>query len=296
MNDARFRTLAVGVAVVAALGTLSACGGHGGDKAGGSSNGGNAPATDALTALRMAATKTDRASSAKVNGTTDASGVTTTMAGALDWSNGLTGNVNIAMSGGQVGAAMKQMGSTGSYQARYLTDAMYMDMGAAIAKTDGGKPWVKYDYNTLAKMLGASGAALKQEFQNNNPTLSVKMLIASGSVKAIGAETVNGTRTTHYAGTVEVAKLLGAQSGMDAASTKALKTQLQAEGLTTDHIDVWVDGSGLLVKKLEKAAMNSGTLTSTASYSDYGVKVSVTPPPAGQTEDVSKMLAAQGQG
>ncbi len=295
MIDARLRTVVAGIAVVAALGTLSACGGHGGAKAaGGASKPGNAPATDVLTELRLVAGKTGQADSAKIDGTTSVSGVDTTMTGAIDWSNGMTGNVDIKMGGGQASSALKQMGSGGDFQARYLPDAMYLDMGPAIAKSDGGKPWVKYDFDTLASMTGGSGSALKQEVQNSNPTLTVKMLIASGDVKSLGAATVHGTRTTHYAGVLDVDKMLGAQPGMDPASAKAIKSQLQAQGITSDHIDIWVDGNGLLVKKVETSAMKTGTLNATAYYTDYGVQVSATPPPAAQTVDAAKMLGAQG--
>jgi hypothetical protein len=298
MIDARFRTIALGVAVVAALGTLSACGGKGGDSAShssGSSQGGNTP-TDALAALKLAATKTDQASSAKVAGTTVTSGVTTTMDGTLDWSKGMTGDMTIKLSGGQAASAMKQMGSGGQIQALYLPDAMYMNMGSAMAKTDGGKPWLKYSYDALAKSMGASGAALKEEFQSNNPTSSVQMLIASGEVKSVGSESVRGVKATHYAGTVQVSQLLGRQSGLDAATAKALQSQLKTQGITSEHVDVWVDGNGLLVKQVEKADTNKGGLTSTAYYSDYGVKVDVATPPASQTMDVSQALSQQSKG
>jgi hypothetical protein len=297
MIDARFRTLALGVAVVAALGTLSACGGKGGDSAshsGGSSHGGNAP-TSALAALKLAASKTSKADSAKVDGTTVSSGVTTTMNGTLDWSNGITGAMTVKLSGGQASGAMGQLGGGDGIQALYLPDAIYMNMGAEMAKTDGGKPWLKYSYDALAKTAGASGAALKEEFQNQDPTSSVQMLIASGEVKSVGSETVRGDQATHYAGTVKVSQLLGAQSGLDSATAKALQAQLKQQGITTEHVDVWVDGKGLLVKQVEKAATAKGSITSTAYYSDYGVKVNLTTPPASQTLDAASMLSGAGQ-
>jgi hypothetical protein len=289
MIDARFRAFATGVAVVAALGTLSACNGKSGDSAsGGSAKGGNAPVS-ALAALKLAATKTDQADSAKVDASTQASGVSTTMTGAMDWSSGgTTGDFTMKMGGSQA-AALKQLGSDGNIQALYTPDAMYMNMGPGMAKSDGGKPWVKYDYDTMAKTMGASGSALKEEMQNNNPTLSVKMLIASGAVTSVGSESVRGVTAKHYAGTVKVSQLLGAQSGLDAKTSGQLQTMLKQQGITTEHIDVWVNGQGLLVKQVEKATATSGAINSTAYYSDYGVKVSVTPPPAGQTMDVAQL-------
>ncbi len=301
MTYAQIRKAAVGVAVVTALGTIAACGPSGGGKATHddhgttADNGSGTGVTGALTALRTAATKTDQANSAKVDGTTVFGQVSMTMNGELAWQHGMTGDVDIKMSGGQAATAMKQLGGDGSYRVRYLTDAMYVDMGQAISGADGGKPWLKYDYAVLSKLMGASGNALQDELQNNNPTRSVQMLIGSGDVKSVGSETVRGVSATHYTGTVAVSKIVASQSGLDAATAKEIQSQLKAQGMTTDHVDVWVDGHGLLVKKVERATMNSGPFTSTSYYSDYGTKVDVAPPPAAQTMDISQ-LVEQSQG
>lgn len=295
MKHARVRTVASAVAVVAALGSLSACGGHSGSKASGNgSSGGTAPATSPLAALRAAVTKTTQAQSAKLSGTTTTAQMTITMNGALDWSSGMKGDVAIKM-GGQSAATTATLGTNGIMQARYTPDAMYMDMGATMAKADGGKPWIRYSYDALAKQMGASGDVLKQQFQNNNPTRSVQMLIASGDVKSLGSATINGTQTTHYEGVLDVSKLLGTAPGLDAATVKGFKAQLKSQGITTDHIDLWVDNQGLLVKKVEKIATSTGMTNSTVYYSDFGVKVTVTPPPAAQTVDFAQMMAQQGK-
>lgn len=302
MTGNRIRRTAAAVAVLTALGTLAACGGNGDDNGGKApqghstthpGEGGNRAGTDTLSQLRLAADRTDHADSAKVEGTTVVNKVTMKMNGELAWPHGMVGAVTIKMSGGPMAASLRQMGSDGTYRARYLPDAMYVDMGDAVAKTDGGKPWLKYGYDVLAKMLGASGSAMKDQFQNNNPTRSVQMLIGSGDVKGMGTETVRGVKATHYAGTVDVAKLFGAQSGLSASTAKTLEKQLQAQGVTTDHVDLWVDGHGLLVKKEERATTASGALDSTAYYSDYGIKVDVAPPAASQTMDVAELLAQQ---
>lgn len=303
MTYARIRRVAVGVAVVAALGTVAACGPGGGKAAQGSQGGhgtsptgnGGPAVTGTLSALRTAAAKTGQADSAKVDSSTVYDGMSITMNGTLAWQHGITGDLDVAMTGGKLASAFKQLGGDGTLRTRYLTNAAYVDLGQVIAEADGGKPWLRYDYDTLTKLMGASGSAFKDQFQNNSPTQSVQMLIGSGDVKAVGQETVRGVRTTHYQGTVDIPKLVGSQSGLDPATAKRLKSQLQAQGITTDHVDVWVNGQGLLVKKAERASTKSGSLTSTAYYSDYGVKVTVAAPPAGQTMDVTELLGQQGK-
>lgn len=297
----RIRTLVAGAAVVTALGTLAACSGggeaaHGGGHATTGSGGGAPAVSGTLTALRTAAAKTGRADSAKVDGTTSVDKVSMAMKGQLSWAHGLTGDVDITTAGGASSSVLQKLGGNGSYQARYLSDAMYVDMGPTIAQADGGKPWLKYGYSDLAKLMGSSGTAMQDEFQNANPTRSVQMIIGSGDVKAVGSESVRGVRATHYQGTVDVSKLVGSQSGLDPATAERVRAQLKEEGVTTDRIDVWVDGHGLLVKKSERATMSSGSITSTAYYSDYGVPVSVTAPPAAQTMDITQMMGQDQSG
>ncbi len=94
---------ALGVAVVAALGAVAACGPSGGGTAAHDNHGtpktgaGGGVVTDALSALRIAATKTDQADSAKVDGTTVITDVSMAMNGELAWAHGLTGDVDIKM-------------------------------------------------------------------------------------------------------------------------------------------------------------------------------------------------------
>lgn len=294
MKHASPRTVAAAVAVVAALGSLSACGGHSGTKASGNgASGGSTPASP-LAALRAVVTNTTQAKSAKVSETTTIAPMTVTMNGTQDWSSGSKGAITLTVAG-KSGISTAQLGNNGTMQARYTPDAMYINMGPEMAMGDGGKPWIKYSYDALAKQFGPTGAVMKSQFQNDNPTLSVQLLIASGDVKSLGSATVDGTKTTHYEGTLDVNKLLGTAPGLDKATVQGLKAQLTAQGVTSDHIDLWVDGKSLLVKKVEKMVMKSGTTTTTAHYSDYGVAVSVTPPPAAQTIDSAQLPVQLGK-
>ncbi|MFI0710958.1 hypothetical protein ACH4SK_09915 [Streptomyces inhibens] len=69
---------------------------------------------------------------------------------------------------------------------------------------------------------------------------------------------------------------------------KALEKRLELSGAKNETIDLWIDSDNLLVKKREQ--MDGKTAyDSTAFYSDYGTKVSVEEPPAGETVDFDKM-------
>ncbi|WEO95910.1 hypothetical protein A6P39_018725 [Streptomyces sp. FXJ1.172] len=295
MKSTTARRITLSVAVVAALTGVAACGSSGSGK-GDKAAGGTAINVSPIAALRTAEQSTDKADSSKVRSTTSLGNLMTmTGNGALTWGNGLKGDLTITYTGGQMAEMMSKLG-TSSMEARYLPDAYYAHMSDAYAQNTGGKHWIKYSYDDLAKFGGASGSYMKDQLQSSSPNQSVKMLMASGDVKQVGEETVDGAHTKHYSGTVNVADLAGKSSNLSADQMAALKQQLSQAGITTDTIDIWINDQNLLVKKSEKANTSKGVMTSTAYYSDYGVKVTAVAPPAADTVDFAKMLKSGGAG
>ncbi|MFE1192450.1 hypothetical protein ACFW6E_06550 [Streptomyces olivaceoviridis] len=296
MMSTTVRRVALSAAVVAALTGVAACGSSdsgkdGGDKAAGKT----AVHVSPIAALRSAEKSTDKADSAKVRSTTSIGDLMSMTAnGALTWGDGLKGNLTITYTGGQMAELMKKAG-TQSMEARYLPDAYYAHMSDTYAQqAGGGKHWIKYSYDDLAKLGGASGSYMKDQIQNATPNQSVKMLLASGDVKKVGEETISGVHTTHYSGTLNVADLAGKTSDLSAEQLSALKKQLSQAGVTTDTVDIWINDQDLLVKKTEKADTANGAMTNTSFYSDYGVKVTAEAPPAGDTKDFADMLKSGG--
>ncbi|OIJ67533.1 hypothetical protein [Streptomyces mangrovisoli] len=293
MKSTTVRGMALSIAVGTALTGVAACN---------SSSGGSGKAADdkavhrgtthvsPIAALRSAEHSTDQADSAEVESTTSIGSVMSmTGDGSLAWGDGVTGALTITYTGGTTAETMRKLGSD-TMQARYLPDAYYAKMGDVFAQQAGGKHWVRYGYDDLEALAGSSGAYLKDQMQNTTPNQSVKLLLASGDVQKVGTATVRGQDTTHYSGTVDVADLAGKNSDLSAAQLKALKEQLTQAGVSTEQIDIWVNGDDLLVKKTERAEMTAGLMTQTAYYSHYGVKVSVQKPPAGDTVDFTKLV------
>ncbi|MFJ9814031.1 hypothetical protein ACIRU3_01925 [Streptomyces sp. NPDC101151] len=295
MKSRTVRRVTLSVAVMTALAGVAACGSEDsgkGDKAVGRSVTHVSP----LAALRSAEKSTDKAESAKVRSSTSIGDtMSMTANGALAWGDGLKGNLTITYTGGKMADAMRQAGST-SMEARYLPDAYYAKMSEKFAQQFGGKHWIKYAYDDLAKLGGGSGAYLKDQMQNTTPNQSVKLLLASGDVKKVGQEKVSGVDATHYSGTVNVADLADKNSNLTADQLAGLKKQLSQAGVTTETVDIWVNDQDLLVKKVEKADMATGAMTSTAYYSDYGVKVSAEEPPAADTKDFKELMKSGGTG
>ncbi|MET7763118.1 hypothetical protein [Streptomyces sp. NPDC005336] len=270
---------------------LTACGSEksGDDKAGdkaGQSLG------SPLAALKLASERTDAQHSAKVEGTTQMGQSNSEMSGAMDWADGIRANMTITQKGGAVASSpVEGM----PLQARYTPDAMFMNMGDAFAaQAGGGKHWIKYDYDALAKQAGPSGAFLKDQMQNNNPSRSVQLLLATGKVKSVGSEDVKGVKATHYTGTVKVSEIAKMQSkDLSQSDLDALQKQLETSGMDTETIDLWIDGKNLLVKKREQAQSNNGAYDSTVFYSDYGTTVSVQEPSSSDTTDFQDMVPQQ---
>ncbi|GGU63413.1 hypothetical protein GCM10010211_30520 [Streptomyces albospinus] len=262
------------------LAGLTACnkGGTNNGTGGGSSSGGGgsdaagakSPLEAALASLKTASQQTSDKKSAKIDGTQKVGPSSRTMKGAMDWSNGINMTVDITTTGGPMaGKPMKAV---------YTPQSMYMNMGMPM----GGKNWIKYDYDALAKK-SPLGSVLKDAMQNNDPVKSVNLLIASGKVQQAGKEDVRGVQATHYTGTVDVAEMVKMQSkSLSESDLKALEAQLQQAGATKETIDLWIGPDNLLVKKREQMDGKNAS-DSTVFYSDYGTKVSVTPPPASDT-------------
>ncbi|WP_405949966.1 hypothetical protein OG588_29750 [Streptomyces prunicolor] len=297
MKSTTVRRVGLSIAVASALASVAACdsmGSSGGSGKDDKAAGKGATLVSSIAALRSAEQSTDRADSAKVESSTVLGSVMSMDAkGNLAWDDGITGTLTMTYTGGTVAQTMRAAGST-SMEARYLPDAYYAKMGEKFAAQAGGRHWLKYDYDDLAKLGGSSGAYLRDQMQNSTPNQSVKLLLASGDVEKVGTESVRGRRTTHYSGTVNVADLATENSNLTASQLAGLKKQLTATGVSTAQVDIWVDAQNLLVKKVEKGAMSSGRYSQTAYYSDYGVKVDATVPPADDTEDFTALLKKQG--
>ncbi|MFJ3323796.1 hypothetical protein ACIPMT_05010 [Streptomyces griseus] len=295
MRTSTARRMGTALAAAAALTSIAACSGSDSSGGSGSDKAGAVSKASPVAALKQVQQKTGGAQSAKVEGTTEM-GDTMSMkqSGAIGWSDGLSGALTITYTGGTMGDALKQAGGDGSVEARYFKDEYYANMGDAMAANLGGKHWIRYSYEDLAELGGASGDVMKDQIQNSTPEQGVKALLASGDVKKVGQEDVRGVSATHYSGTVDVADLTAKNSELDAEQLAAFKEQLALAGVTTQTVDIWVDKNDLLVKKTERGEMKTGTFNSTLFYSDYGTEVPSEKPATSDTVDFKEMLKQGG--
>ncbi|HEY8982757.1 MAG TPA: hypothetical protein VIU15_24645 [Streptomyces sp.] len=254
MKRAGIRTVVVAVLLGTAACTPSGDGSH--------------PREGSLTALRSAERSTREARSARVESSTEMGELMSlTAEGAVSWAGGLTGTLVLTYTGGSVAKTMRAAG-TPSTEARYLPDAYYAHLGTRLAAQVGGRHWVRYGYDDLARISGGAGVYIQDQLRHTAPDRSVKLLLASGDVREVGRETVRGHRTTHYSGSVDS----------------------DASNVTTERVDVWVDERNLLVKKVEKGVTADGAYSQTAYYSEYGTEVAARRPAAADTADFSELV------
>jgi hypothetical protein len=138
---------------------------------------------------------------------------------------------------------------------------------------DTGKPWILVSptsSNSFARTL----ATTLGQLQSSASVDSFGVLaLASSDLRTIGDETVDGVEATHYAFTVDVAKLPGTFTG---------KTALQQAGVTSIPVDLWLDAQNRPVKAVQKVSVNGQQTSTTVSISDYNKPVTITAPPADQ--------------
>jgi hypothetical protein len=259
MRSTTARRTVVSIAVTVALACATACTSSGGSRPPDSAD----SADPSAAPLRSVERATGRAGSAWVESTTVmGTELSLDATGALGWRDGITGTLTITYTGGTTAETMRGLGTT-TMEARYLPDAYYARMGDAFADRAGGRHWIKYGYADLED-LGGGAAGLAEGMRDTAPHQVVQQLLASDDVRRMGEEETRGRRTTHWRGTLD--------------------------GAARQTVDIWVDDRDLLVKKVERGRTETGELTQTAYYSDYGVAVSAKRPPAADTADFAELL------
>jgi hypothetical protein len=134
-----------------------------------------------------------------------------------------------------------------------------------------GKKWLKVDLASAAKTFGPAAFAL------TSPGTVPALL----DVREVGTATVDGVQTIEYTGRIDLSKL-----------PASARSSLEKAHVTASPVHVWVGSDGYVHRtRLEMSSSSSGTrnrLELTTTLSEFGEKVSVTPPPAAETIDASK--------
>ena len=216
----------------------------------------------------------------------------------------MTGHGSFASDRGELemdlGDALSQAGAPsgidGTMKAIYITEngdpVMYIDLGFLGNLMPNGKHWLRIDLAQAGKAAGIDFGQLMGN-ANQNPADALALLRANGSFTSVGTETLGGVSTTHYHGTVDLAKAAEAKG----VSADAVKRLLDAGAPAEYPIDVWVDDSGYVRQYRTSYDQTLGGrsmgMSMTIGMSDYGSSVDVSAPPAAEVFDATG-LASQG--
>ncbi|MGI8328510.1 LppX_LprAFG lipoprotein [Actinomadura scrupuli] len=279
---------ATGTAAATALVlSLTGCSGDIGTKgAGGSGNGtggaGAAGTVSAVQVLERSSQQSGKADTVKMDLSIDATiaqrPTKTHMTGQLRFRPTLAESLTV------------DSGAGGQVQVVLVDDVLYMK-SPAFQQLANGKPWVKLSLTELGSKSGINFDSVIKQAQQNNPADQTKLLTASKDVTKVGTETIDGVRTTHYTGTVNVQEGLGK---FDAKTRDQFQQLYQKLGTDKIGFDVWVDGDSLTRKMINKVNTSQGQVNTTMLFSDYGKPVTITAPPAGEV-GVMPSLGGAGQ-
>ena len=158
-----------------------------------------------------------------------------------------------------------------------------------------GKTWIKGDAAALA---GAHAGRLSRfgSLAGTDPRDTLAMLKAvSGSIEAVGSDTIRGVETSHYRATIDTAKLEQLVPAAQRQTLGGLDQGAKQAGLTQIPLDVWI-GADQLVRKLSVDVDTTQPGTGQAVKAsfvvelyDYGQPLDLQLPPADQVVDASTL-------
>ena len=131
-----------------------------------------------------------------------------------------------------------------------------------------------------------------------DPSAQLHLLAAVSEAEVVGEEEVREVTTTHYRGSYDVARALRGARGLQ---HDALRSSLgAAAGVPEATYDVFLDGAGRLrrltqtVEVPPSAATGNQPLevTTTLELYDFGITVTVLPPPGAAVRDGAPLLTA----
>lgn len=150
--------------------------------------------------------------------------------------------------------------------------------------------WVKMDLEQLAKKQGIDMSQLMNANQAD-PSQTLAMLRASKDAHVMNYDRVHGVLTTHYMLKLDLKRLAKENTSM----SKSIEQLMDMTDTESFPAEAWIDGKGNVRKMKIDMSMSAPTggeikMTMTEELYDFGVNVTIQPPPASQVVDMSALL------
>jgi hypothetical protein len=155
----------------------------------------------------------------------------------------------------------------------------YIDPSPSLAKLPGGKQWVRIDVTTFSP--GDSEISDALQLLQSDPARILEFVSAGiEDVEEVGPAEVRGVETTHYRGTVNVARAADAAEG--AEELRDGYRMVGAPSITEFEAEVWIDGDGVCRRLSYEIPITrsagGGAAKVTIEFYDFGSQVEVAPP------------------
>jgi hypothetical protein len=157
------------------------------------------------------------------------------------------------------------------------------------------KPWLKVDLVEAGRSRGLDFSSFLQFGQGGDPTQTLYYLRAVTDVEKVGEEKVRGAATTHYRGTIllaRVAKKVPKRARKQVRDSVARLIALMRSNKIP--VDVWIDDSNRLrrfsYRETLRAGGNPTKIRNSIEFFDFGTKVIAPPPPASDVTDLTPSL------
>ena len=289
MPRGRWAVIAAALTIVAAAAVTSGCGG-----------GSSASSALPLDPVAAAATKTQNAGAARIRFTMalkspELQGRAFRLrgVGAID---GASSEVSFRLGSmlGQMGLPPAQMAKLGKASMKAITIeqngdyVMYMRLGFLSSQIPGGKQWIKLDFSKLGKSAGLDFDKLFSGSQFQPSDLLGTLKSEGATVRKVGPATVEGSATTRYRVTVDLAKALQSK-GLSSPLLSSIAGKMK-----TISENVWVSTNGLVRRVQVSYGLSQGGksigMAMTMDIYDYGAHLKIAPPPSSAVFDGTQLV------
>ena len=249
-------------------------------------------ASNAIDPVAKAADVTEAAGTAqmRMTGTVSGPGVTLPMTGggAID-NKTKSGHITMHMT-------LPKVGKT--YMEEILKwPTIYMRSPLFAHQLPHGATWMKIDLAKAGKQAGINMGALQDSTGGGGDTTSMlRWLKGSGHSKKVGTETVDGTSTTHYRSTIDLAQAV--KRSNDPEAKQSLARLQKITHVKSMPAEVWVDRSGRVRRQrmgwsqvLQPGSAQRVRMQFTIDFVKFGVPADVQAPAADQVFDATTMAS-----
>jgi|GEM_PF-2218175 len=169
---------------------------------------------------------------------------------------------------------------------RILGDVVYLRMPGAALITGGSAKWMKISASAAGSAAGIDLGDLLNRSAQADPGQQLQSLLSVPNVHAVGKERLDGVDTTHYAGELS-ADDIARNPAYNERTREQLRKLYAGAGMTTTHVDVWIDGDYRARKFISSTPTSAGEVHTTMTFGGHDQPVSISAPDPADVVDLS---------